>query len=626
MKKELQAGPEYNVGTPPISGALPEILSLGVVEAPGKERISYAKPERVAVLVAHGMGQQIPFQTLDEIATRLREYDGTQLNEDDASRSHAEKGVSRAIKSEEQWLQRIELVLGKEKTPVHVYEAYWAPLTEGQITVKQVIDFLAGAGLNGLKHWNGKFCRWLFGHYDPFPIPLRTVLFLLVALATVTSLVIMNAAIALVAANRALLGSKAEWFTDNLFEDLTTTFDVVLTAMFVFAVLLIAAKFTRRVKWKLVRWTRATLSILSLVGAVFVVVVAGLAIPFLFYGHIRGAPAVDRLWYKFASASVVDGFGNRFDAGTWWLLWIVALVLLVVWTERVGAGFLHDITKGRAKMFTLACTLAVAALVALLGWVIYRFNAIFVEAAGKDVTEGFRHALAWPLLVVASAFIRLVLVQFIGDVAIYIMPYKLDAFNDLRKEIKALVYNTAHAIYSLRSDPEGPFEYSRIVLVGHSLGSVIVYDALNRLILEDYAAPEPLAVTERTPMLLTFGSPLDKTAYLFAVQGRGTSEARESVAAAVQPMIQSYESRPARWTNIFSRWDFISGNLQFYDYPMANNEGEAKRMRDDEEPKRVDNKADPDATTLLMAHTEYWNNDAVIGELYVAVTALSATS
>jgi hypothetical protein len=138
---------------------------------------------------------------------------------------------------------------------------------------------------------------------------------------------------------------------------------------------------------------------------------------------------------------------------------------------------------------------------------------------------------------------------------------------------------------------------------------VIAYDGLNRLILEDgaVAADQVLHVVDRTPLFLTFGSPLDKTAFIFGAQGHGTTEARESLAASVQPLIQSYEYRPERWINIYSPWDIISGYLDLYDLPGATNS------------KRVNNLKDPEATTLLMAHTEYWNDDLLVRTLYEAL-------
>jgi hypothetical protein len=187
------------------------------------------------------------------------------------------------------------------------------------------------------------------------------------------------------------------------------------------------------------------------------------------------------------------------------------------------------------------------------------------------------------------------------------MPYKLDAFNDLRKEIKECVYRVARAVYEQKRQAEGSHEYERIVVVGHSLGSVIAYDALNRLILEDESKGGAIDVVRRTPLFLTFGCPLDKTAFIFALQGHGTSEARESVVASMQPLIQDYRFRPERWVNVFSPWDIISGSLDFYDLPGTTH------------PKRVINEVDVEATTLLIAHTEYWTDDLVMRRIYEAL-------
>ncbi len=70
-------------------------------------------------------------------------------------------------------------------------------------------------------------------------------------------------------------------------------------------------------------------------------------------------------------------------------------------------------------------------------------------------------------------------------------------------------------------DPEG-FLYHHVVVVGHSLGSVVAYDLLNRLILDDnivaYAGVgTSRAAAHRTPLLLTYGSPLQKLAFFSTV-------------------------------------------------------------------------------------------------------------
>jgi hypothetical protein len=229
---------------------------------------------------------------------------------------------------------------------------------------------------------------------------------------------------------------------------------------------------------------------------------------------------------------------------------------------------------------------------------IARFYAAMEPSDSKVLSGG----LAWVLLVAVSGVIRQLLVQFVGDVAIYVAPYKLDQFFALRAEIKECVLSVARRVYKMKDKAGKPY-YDRVILVAHSLGTVVTYDALNALIREEEAGTLGGTVLARTPLFLTFGSPLDKTAFIFAGQARakGAVAAREALAVTKQPMIADYKYRPARWLNIYSRWDIISGALNLYD-PVA---GPLNA-------KAVDNSEDPEATTLLTAHTEYWRNGSLL--------------
>ncbi len=564
---------------------------------------SQVRARKVAVFVAHGMGQQIPYQTLDQVAESLRQLD-------EAEGHTNAKPASRALKFDDQWLQRVELKLkaGPEAVEAHVYEAYWAPLVEGRITTRNVVGFLAGAGINGLSNGRGKFKRWLFNRYADFPIPIRTVLLLFTALATVTALIAMNSTIAVVVAARALLAQRPQWLSDGLFADLTTTFNVVVSTFALCALFLFVAHAMRGPPLR--RWIRQIWSWLTLIvfsATIFIVILSGLSLVLLFVGHVRAMPGRGPIWYEFVRQPTLDAFNRTFDDWSWVIALTIAGLLALSWAGRIIIGFARDIASQRDRKLTALIALGFVLLSIAIGWVIVSFIQILGGPTASAAVAGGRRALAWPLLVVASAYIRLILVQYLGDVAIYVMPYKLDAFNDLRKEIKETVYKVARAVYELKQEPQGSHEYERIVVVGHSLGSVIAYDALNRLILEDESRSGALDVVKRTPLFLTFGSPLDKTAFIFAVQGRGTSEARESVVASMQPLIQDYRYRPQRWINVFSPWDIISGSLDFYDLPEATDS------------KRVTNEQDAEATSLLIAHTEYWADDLVIRRIYEAL-------
>jgi hypothetical protein len=576
-----------------------EKRTLYSVAPPGPESVVEAVRKRIAIFVVHGMGQQIPFETLDAIAESLRAYDAEQTG-------RTSKPVSNSIKAEDQWLARMELELksGPGEVDAHVYEGYWAPLTEGRITLRQVMGFLAGAGSNGLKIARGTFRRWLMGKYQVFPTPIRIVVYLLVALAAVAALVAFNSAIVAVAAARTLFSEKPWWLTDGLFADLTTTFNGVVTTMALFGVSLVIAHGMRRSKVPvLARKVWGAVTIALFIAAIFVVILGGVSIVGLLFLHIRGSVAPNaEIWQTFIAKARIDGFNAHFDS------WAAALALTAVgarllwWVGVIVVRFFRDLGETRGRWLTIAM---MAVFLLLLVSLVLLLRGFLGIPKGSEELKDLQRGVAWPLLVIVSAFVRGVLVQFVGEVAIYVMPYRLDAFNELRKQIKETVYKVAHAVYALK-DPTGKLEYEHVIVVGHSLGSVIAYDALNRLIQEDRTVRDELRVVDRTRLLLTFGSPLDKTAFIFGAQGHGTTEAREALAASVQPLIQDYAYRPKQWINIYSPWDIISGYLNLYDLPGAT------------DPKRVVNQPDPEATTLLMAHTEYWSDALLVQTLYNA--------
>jgi hypothetical protein len=89
------------------------------------------------VWVVHGMGQQIPFETLDSLANGLLDVPPnlTQI-----------KPRWRTVKIADQVLQRVELDIdgierGKagelpKKYQLHLYETYWAPKTRCRLPLR----------------------------------------------------------------------------------------------------------------------------------------------------------------------------------------------------------------------------------------------------------------------------------------------------------------------------------------------------------------------------------------------------------------------------------------------------------------------------------------------------------
>src|SRR5678816_1503834 len=81
----------------------------------------------VGILVCHGMGQQVRYETISAVAGKIRDE------------AKAKGGQAGAVKvhlgrTEDQFIARAEVDWvdsSGQPHEVHVYEAYWAPLTEG---------------------------------------------------------------------------------------------------------------------------------------------------------------------------------------------------------------------------------------------------------------------------------------------------------------------------------------------------------------------------------------------------------------------------------------------------------------------------------------------------------------
>jgi hypothetical protein len=256
-------------------------------------------------------------------------------------------------------------------------------------------------------------------------------------------------------------------------------------------------------------------------------------------------------------------------------------------------------------------------LAAFLGPVLIGFGwVIFSDTHGLFPTWVSRPFWVWPLLLLLGWQLRGLMVQYVGDVAAYVTAQTLDRFNNIRHRIKEIALNSARAVYLAQEN--GEFLYDKIAVVGHSLGSVIAYDSLNALLNAEKLSTTKLEIADRTCLLETFGSPLDKIAFFFSFQGKGTFHIREQLATAVQPLISNYEEfRKFPWINIYSPNDIISGKVELYDLPL---EGQPESIQRLIRQHCVQRFRDPDTIVPLVAHVDYWKNEEVWKRLLAAVT------
>ena len=181
---------------------------------------------KTAVLVCHGMGQQVRFQTLNDIVQLLREEAERRGEQIKTCATRLVLFRDKEGTCTDQLGRAEPAILGTTPTvryrDIHIYEAYWAPLTEGKVVIRDVLWFLLGAGFHGTLAGLRGFCRLMFGEWVRLDKAGPTSLLFLFALAVVLSLVVINSALVLlIAGNTLTITSATSWANPTLIGRLT---------------------------------------------------------------------------------------------------------------------------------------------------------------------------------------------------------------------------------------------------------------------------------------------------------------------------------------------------------------------------------------------------------------------
>ncbi len=521
------------------------------------------KPKPVAIVAVHGMGMQLRFETLNAVANAVGRAEKRRSGKPEPPHVSV-KSVKvdtgpNTGSGPSTTLERAQLEINDGKAEVHIFECYWAPVTEGKVGLKDVVSFLMDTGNRAmLPSLFTTFSRWMFGGMKELPIKRGTPVNLVVTMLVVVSLLALNTAITW-ASMKVSLGS---------IDPAAAVYSQSSTAEGASGGQISNSTDTKAEALKLRNLTYSV----SLVFAFALIAAGSLGLASRWRGRRVRLGYSGRLWTPLA----------LLIKASCWLLFLAIIV----------AGF--------------------AVMLETLGWT----RSLWSYVLG-DETVWTPFSMSWSsfcwlvfaLAIFVSGKVRSYLIQYAGDLAAYLTGHLVSKFHEVRAEVQKKAHETARAVYALK-DQDGNSVYDRVIFVGHSLGSVVAYDTLNRLINEDQLAAQPetqaLGITSRTFAFVTFGSPLDKTAFLFRNQAKVEDETREALAALRQPMIVKYGHRPKRWINIHSSYDIVSGRLEYYDDPNVN-EGC---------PQRVKNIPDPEANIYLAAHSHFWEND-LLGDTIV---------
>jgi len=496
--------PEFGINTATDTAALfgPEVLPQDVcdvhVHTVPAEHVTGTPEATTAIIVCHGMGQQVKWETLEQFVHLLRPPSERAADPIDVQIVRLASGKD---DKDDLHVGRVSanVTLDGEARRVHLYEAYWAPLTEGRVTLRDVMGFLTESGLDGLRHAREDFRRFIFNRCVKLPPACYIRRQIVMAMLVVVSLFAINAVIAGVAGSLFMSGRQAPFASAALRQWLTIDLLVYLAVITAWAVpMWLADRIRSRRRAADPSYVVPCRVQKALMAGAGVVAVATVLVAIAMASH----------------AMAYHGSAAEAPLSRWW-----AVAFPIVWTIALGVN--------------------------------------------------------WKL--------RGVFVQYVGDVAAYLCAHRVSKFHEIRDQILDSSCKLATALYKL--------PYEKYIIVGHSLGSVVAYDTLNKVLVSE-ATGTIESVASRTAALITFGSPLDKTAYIFRAQQADGSGIRESLASAVQPLITLPRPKIGRWVNIYSGNDIISSGLSYY--------GAA-----------IENRVDSQVGLPLLAHTQFWENSVL---------------
>jgi hypothetical protein len=268
------------------------------------------------------------------------------------------------------------------------------------------------------------------------------------------------------------------------------------------------------------------------------------------------------------------------------ILGLYLLFLMLVW---FGVQFLGELHQHRGKAIEkqgerlwFVGNVILAILFFAAGFTIDALSGSWVGSTVLRVL----HRNWFPLVcTVLAAFLTYFLTAYVADVAVYV---NADAKTKNYAARSAILKGSTAALKTILASDL----YDRIILAGHSLGSVIAYDTINELLAQYNAAPGPGAdcpdpalhhtQLQKLKGLVTFGSPLDKIYYFF----REHVKRDQAIRAQILSMLHSFRKYPSGrdyedfefnyafrqldgqdglvWLNAWARLDPVSTALKFY--------------------------------------------------------------
>lgn len=538
--------------------------------------------KRIAFLVIHGIGQQRPYQTLDQFGRGLlKSFEGDdrtpwkifpQLNickdpnhaQEDWVRASCRLTPDRSVPFISDMHKK-----GDTIEDISLFEYYWAPITQDKITYSGSLIFLIKAGLQPFLYMAANINA--IGKTDPGRL-MKVVLreFIRQALLFLPLILLLAAGLAWLNA----LNISELWKT---FKSPAPT--VIFTAILIFIRYLYTYT-TANALWQSLTtksgWQRSIFWRLPL----FLLVLFNVFLWPVFISPVLNSIARFGSWIGTFGRWLPDHLGH--------------------WSNGLRTIAMHTAIPSADPVWHNA---------------LYSF--VFLDPS-------FAQYFPTILWFVLAAFVRSILINYVGDVAVYVNASELAknfaARAQILDECTAALNGLLKQVIDSKN-PDSARAYDQVYVAAHSLGSVIAYDTINLLLDRARTAdPNPNQVhasdLQRLRGMVTFGSPLNKIYYFFREQTDPRAALRSQTLDLLngfrvlpglmqsidtdmkfQPVTnqdwldaEHYLDRGFRWINAYSIEDPISGRLIFFDLEDVQNQQEYNLY------------------PPLLAHLSYWKD------------------
>ena len=517
---------------------------------------------RAAVVVIHGIGDQPPLRTLGAFAQGLVRAAAARVGTRTVGTHSGERTATPAIRPASAYLAgRPRAVaridgdgLGLPYDDVDVLEYHWAEHALGRIGALSTFAWLLGTALAALDFRRQLPFLLAHGVGKAWPAVLRQLLWVTSLAAVAAGLVV--AGLAAVARGGAALAAvrEAAALLPPL-GSLPTAVALVVFACFAIATLALGRDVV------LTRFEAARVRQRHPDGAAQV---------------IREPDAADR------PPGDPDGAHPARSTATG--------------ANRAWSGMYGAAARRWAPAGTVTFMVALAATVGVAWW-LRPVLARYAEAAAALMAEP---GVAIGVAVVAAGLVaRALLLSHVGDIALYVTSDRISS----RARTRRAVLDEGQRLLQDLLVREGS-SYDAVYLAGHSLGSVIALDLLDRVAGESRHHDVPL---ERVRGLLTFGSPLDKVAYFF--------RQRPEEGEAVRTQLLSYLHGVRRRRNLrdYGPYTFAPYQVPFAHLSWLHVHAPADPLSDRLLHYRVNRLVTLPRWEPFTAHNAYWHDDQFYG-------------